>query len=220
MTATPPAEGLAQPFDSTTFSDPYAAYARLRKEASVHRIALPDRSPVWLVMGEADVRDGLTDRRLSVNRAHSRIGYKGFSLPPALDANLLNLDGDDHLRLRRLVSKGFTAHRVENLRSRVLSTVNRLADSLAEQQVADLVTDFAEPLPITVIGDLFAVPECDRAPFSRWVSNMLAPAHPSHVGQAVNDIHDFLTDLVAARRAAPGTISSPRSSPLATTGIS
>ncbi|GAA0365946.1 hypothetical protein [Streptomyces blastmyceticus] len=54
--------------------------------------------------------------KLSLNKAHSGSGYQGFSLPPALDANLLNIDAADHLRLRRLVSQGFTPRRVEELR--------------------------------------------------------------------------------------------------------
>ncbi|MFD9637622.1 cytochrome P450, partial [Streptomyces violascens] len=99
---------LPQPFDAAHFADPYATYERLRKEAPVHHIRLPDGTDVWLVLNESDVRAGLTDPGLSVNKAHAGNGYKGFSLPPALDANLLNIDPDDHLRLRRLVSKAFT----------------------------------------------------------------------------------------------------------------
>ncbi|MFH8787980.1 cytochrome P450 family protein [Streptomyces roseoverticillatus] len=198
---------LPRPFDAAFFTDPYPVYARLRAAGSVHRIALPDGSPARLVTHEADVRAALTDPRLSVNKAHSGSGYKGFALPPALDANLLNIDPADHLRLRRLVSKGFTPRRVEELRGRVRATADRLADALAgriaEEGSADLVTEFANPLPLTVIGDLLGVPEADRRPFSADVGTMFAPEHPAQVGEAVDRIHRFLLDLVAVRRAAP-----------------
>ncbi|WP_171163413.1 cytochrome P450 [Streptomyces sp. I05A-00742] len=195
---------LPRPFDAAFLADPYPGYARLRAAAPVHRIALPDGSPVWLVTREAHVRAWIADPRLSVNKARSGTGYRGFALPPALDANLLNIDPEDHLRLRRLVSRGFTPRRVESLRGRVEAAAGRLADGLAAAGGGDLVADYANPLPLTVIGDLLAVPEADRKPFSGWVATMLAPEHPGQIAEAVDLIHRFLVDLVAARRAAPG----------------
>ncbi|MEV6564799.1 cytochrome P450 family protein [Streptomyces kronopolitis] len=194
---------LSAPFDQEFFQDPYPTYARLREEGPVHRIALPDGSPVWLVTRECDVRAGLTDARLSVNKAHSTNGYRGFSLPPALDANLLNIDPDDHLRLRRLVSKGFTPRHVEQLRARVVTVAAQLADRLAEAGQADLVTTFANPLPLVIIGDLLAVPEADSRTFSGWVGAMFAPEYPGHTAEAIGHIHRYLVDLIAARRARP-----------------
>lgn len=208
MTSLPSTPALPRPFDTAFFTDPYPTYARLREAGPVHRIALPDGSPVWLVVREDDVRALLTDPRLSVNKTHSNTGYKGFSLPPALDANLLNLDSADHLRLRRLVSQAFTPRRVENLRARVQGAADRLADRLAQRLVtqpsADLVTEFANPLPLAVIGDLFDVPPPDRNPFSTWVGNMFAPEHPNQIAESIDHIHHFLIRLVAERRANPG----------------
>lgn len=202
------AQNLPQPFDAAFLADPYRGYARLREAAPVHRIALPDGSPVWLVLREADVRAWITDPRLSVNKARSGVGYKGFSLPPALDANLLNIDPEDHLRLRRLVSKGFTPRRVEDLGGLVQAAADRLADGLAADVAAhgsaDLVTAFSNPLPLVVIGNLLGVPEADRQPFSEWVGTMLMPEHPGQIVEAVGRVHRFLQELVAARRAAPG----------------
>jgi cytochrome P450 len=149
---------LPQPFDAAFLDNPYPRYAQLREESAVHRVALPDGSPIWLVVREEDVRAGLTDPRLSVNKRDSGIGYKGFSLPPALDANLLNVDPEDHQRLRRLVSKAFTARRVENLRGSVQAAVDRLADDLASQGGGDLVSTFSLPLP------LVASATCSRCP--------------------------------------------------------
>ncbi|MFJ2202737.1 cytochrome P450 [Streptomyces violaceusniger] len=199
-----PVGHLPQPFDTAFLDNPYPRYAELRQESAVHRVALPDGSPIWLVLREEDVRAGLTDARLSVNKAHSGIGYKGFSLPPALDANLLNIDPEDHQRLRRLVSKAFTARRVEGLRGSVQTAVDRLADELASQGGGDLVSTFSLPLPLMVIGDLLAVPEADRRRFSTWVSNMLTPESRQQIKEAVENIHAFLLDLVAARRGALG----------------
>ncbi|MCB5181258.1 cytochrome P450 family protein [Streptomyces antimicrobicus] len=200
--------GLPQPFGDAYRADPHAVFAALRAEAPVHRVQLPDGSHAWLVTREADVRAGLADPRLSVDKRHADAGYRGFSLPPALDANLLNLDGADHLRLRRLVSKAFTPRRVAALRPRIERAAEELAGGLAERIAAegraDLVAGFAAVLPLTVIGDLFAVPEADRVRFSGLAGRMLTPRRPQDVAEAVAGLHRLLVDLVAVRRADPG----------------
>ncbi|QID35498.1 cytochrome P450 [Streptomyces albus] len=199
---------LPQPFDESFRAMPHAVYNKLRDEKAVHRVALPDGTAVWLVTRDADVRAGLADRRLSVNKAHSTGGYQGYALPPALDANLLNIDHDDHIRLRRLVSQGFTPRRAEAMRAGIQAVADRLADRLEErlesEGTADLVHDFATPLPLTVVCDLFGVPEPDRRPFGSWVSTMLALESPQQVAEAVTSVHDFLRALVDERRKAPG----------------
>ncbi len=196
---TPPDTTLPCPFDASFFNDPYTTYARLRAEGAAHRLNTPEGSPIWLVPRERDVRAALSDPRLSVNKAHSTRGYRGFS-PPALDANLLNVDHSDHLRLRRLVSQAFTARRVEQLRTAIEGATHQLADAMEAVGVQDLAAVYANPLPITVIGDLLAVPDEDRLAFSSWVATMFAPDHPGQVGEAIHSIQEFLTNLVAERR--------------------
>ncbi|MEV8070536.1 cytochrome P450 [Streptomyces sp. NPDC085995] len=188
--------------------DPYAFYARLRARGSAHRVALPDGSPAWLVTHEADVRDGLAGQVFSVDKRNSTTGFKGFSLPPALDANLLNIGAEDHLRLRRLVGQGFGPRRVRELGGRIDDAVTALTDRLLGRVrvrgTADVVAEFARPLPLKVIGDILAVPERERADFSGWVATMLAPPGGAELARAIERIHAYLVDLVARRRAHPG----------------
>jgi cytochrome P450 len=199
---------LPQPFDESFRAMPHAVYSKLRDEGAVHQVALPDGAAAWLVTRDEDVRAGLADARLSVNKVHSAGGYQGFSLPPALDANLLNLDHDDHIRLRRLVAHGFTPRRAETMRAGIQEVAGRLADGVAERLdgdgTADLVREFTAPLPLTVVGDLFDVPEQDRQPFASWVTAMLAMESPQQVGAAIEGMHGFLRRLVADRRKALG----------------
>lgn len=81
MTRTTAPAALPQPFGEAFAADPHAVHARLRAAGPVHRVALPDGSPVWLVTREADVRHGLADPRLSVDKRHAGGDFKGFSLP-------------------------------------------------------------------------------------------------------------------------------------------
>ena len=100
--------------------DPYADYAALREAGPVHRISGTDGNPAWLVTRYDDVRQALADPRLSLDKSNGLPGnYRGLALPPALDANLMNLDPPDHTRIRKLVTEAFTTRRVEALLDRL-----------------------------------------------------------------------------------------------------
>jgi cytochrome P450 len=193
--------------DPAFMADPYRAYARWRANGRVHRTATPDGLPVWVVTRYPDVRAALSDPRLSLSKSHAKPGgYRGFSLPPALDANLLNLDPPDHTRLRRLVSKAFTPARTQALRPAVERHAGALLDAIADSGRADLIEEFAVPLPLTVIGELLGVPAEPRADFRRWTSVLIAPdpGEPSRGKEALSGIVRLLAGLIAAKRATPG----------------
>jgi cytochrome P450 len=193
-------------FDESFHADPFDAYARLREAGPVHRIALPDGAPVWMVTRYADVRAAFADPRLSLSKVHAAPGYQGMSLPPALDANLLNMDPPDHARLRRLVSRAFTARRVEGLRGRVRQVTDELLDAMAPRGNADLIADYAVPVPVTVICELLGIPQQDRAAFRTWTSAMISPdpAEPGAVKTATAGMLVSLLKVIALKRAEPG----------------
>lgn len=193
--------------DPAFMADPYSAYARWRQDGPVHRTATPDGLPVWVVTRYSDVRAALADPRLSLSKQHARPGgYRGFSLPPALDANLLNLDPPDHHRLRRLVARAFTPARTESLRPVIGQHAEGLLDAIASRGHADLIEEFAVPLPLTVIGELLGVPAGPRADFRRWTSALIAPdpSEPARGKEALTGIVRLLSELIAARRASLG----------------
>ncbi|MEV7003151.1 cytochrome P450 [Streptomyces sp. NPDC093982] len=185
---------------------PYDVYRRLRDTAPVHRIAGPDGSPAWLVTRYDDVRETLADPRLSLDKRHAAPGsYRGLALPPALDANLLNMDPPDHTRIRRLVGRAFTPRRVEQLRTPIRRTADRLLDALGPHGTADLIASYAAPLPITVICDLLGVPDQHRRDFREWTDALVAPdpARPQAAKEAVVAMLGFFTRLLADKRTEP-----------------
>ncbi|MFH8486375.1 cytochrome P450 [Streptomyces longisporoflavus] len=201
-------DGLAQSPDPADglLDDPYGTYARLRDTAPVHRIAGPDGSPAWLVTRYDDVRAALADPRLSLDKSHALPGaYRGFALPPALDANLLNMDPPDHTRIRRLVVKAFTSRRVESLRTPIRRTADELLDAVEPLGHADLVAAYAAPLPITVICDLLGVPAGHRPDFRSWTDALIAPdpARPQSAKEAVVAMLGFFTQLLDRKRKEP-----------------
>lgn len=166
------------------------------------KIALPDGSPVWLVTRYAEVRAAFADPRLSLDKRHAT-GWAGFTLPPALDANLLNMDPPQHTRIRSLVSQAFTPRRVEEMRPGVQRLADRLVDTLPAGGPVDLIAAYAEPLPIGVVGEMFDVPLEDLARLRGWTNDMVTGSRQA-AGAAIVSIHHFLSELVAHRRATPG----------------
>ncbi|MFF4448314.1 cytochrome P450 [Streptomyces sp. NPDC001502] len=185
---------------------PYDAYRHLRDTAPVQRIAGPTGEPAWLVTRYDDVRSALADPRLSLDKANAaESSYRGLFLPPALDANLLNMDPPDHTRLRRLVSRAFTPRRVEALRAPIRRTADRLLDALGTEGRTDLIAAYAAPLPITVICDLLGIPDDQRKDFRAWTNELISP-DPSRLQgakQAGGAMLAFFAELIAYKRRHP-----------------
>ncbi|MCZ4121895.1 cytochrome P450 family protein [Streptomyces sp. H39-S7] len=199
--------GAAPAFDpAELIDDPHTVYARLREAGPVHRITGTDGLPAWLITRYADVRRALADPRLALDKRNARPGgYQGLALPPALDANLLNMDPPDHTRIRRLVSQAFTPRRIEELRAPIRRIADDLLDALAPHGRADLIAGYAAPLPITVICDLLGVASADRQDFRSWTDALITPdpARPSGAREAIGNMLGYFTHLIADKRKHP-----------------
>ncbi|MXM64366.1 cytochrome P450 [Streptomyces sp. HUCO-GS316] len=203
-TTTPGPTPLVDPAE--LIADPYAVYARLREAGPVHRISGTDGLPAWLVMRYDDVRQALADPRLCLDKRNAKPGgYRGLALPPALDANLLNMDPPDHTRIRRLVSRAFTPRRIAQLREPIRKTADHLLDAIAPLGRADLIASYAAPLPITVICDLLGVAPSERHDFRSWTDALVAPdpERPERTKETVRAMLGFFAQLIADKRAAP-----------------
>jgi cytochrome P450 len=201
-------------FDQATVDDPYPLYARLRDEASVHRVTMADGRPGWLVTGYDAARQVLSDARLTkdlhrLDAAHPGAAPAGL-LHPLLARHMLASDPPDHTRLRKLVSYAFTPVRVEALRPRVQAITDELLDALDEapDEPVDLVDGFAFPLPIIVICELLGVPVGDRNRLRSLIAAVfaspMAPANDPEARAAADEIADYLRGVIGERRQNPG----------------
>ena len=155
----------ATPFtDPAVLADPYPALAALRESGPVHRLDGRLGVPVWVVTRYADVLAALSEPRLS-NDPQQAVDLEEALRGDFLSRSMIGADPPEHTRLRRLVSKAFTARRVEELRPRVQAITDTLLDRISPRGHAELVAEFALPLPVTVIGELLGVPEADRDRF-------------------------------------------------------
>jgi len=192
-------------------TNPYPAYAHLREHAPVHRTRLPSGVEAWLVTRYKDAKQALADPRLSKNPAHhdepahakGKTGIPG-ERKAELMTHLLNIDPPDHTRLRRLVSKAFTPRRVAEFAPRVQELTDHLIDRFAAKGEADLIHEFAFPLPIYAICDLLGVPREDQDDFRDWAGMMIRHGGGPRggVARSVKKMRGYLADLIHRKREA------------------
>jgi len=150
---------LLDPYDYDFHEDPYPYYRRLRDEAPLYR---NDERNFWALSRHKDVLQGFRNSTALSNK-------HGVSLDPISRndeahrvMSFLALDDPSHLRLRTLVSKGFTPRRIRELEGRVTEIAVQHLDTALEHETFDYVDDFAGKLPMDVISELMGVPEADR----------------------------------------------------------
>jgi nocardicin N-oxygenase len=195
----------AFPFGGTSGVVIDPMFARLRATEPVSRIRLPYGGEGWLLTRYADNRALLTDSRFSRAAAVGPDSPR-LTVEPAGGSAMTILDPPEHTRLRRLVAPAFTARRIEGLRPRVTAVAAELLNRmLATGPPADLVAAFALPLPITVICELLGVPLRDQPGFTALAGRLLSStAYPrTAVRAAVDELSDYLSDLIELRRAEP-----------------
>ena len=201
---TVPTTPLARPAE---LADPWPVLAALRESGPVRRVDPRLGVPVWVVARYDDVLAALSDPRLS-NDPHHAVALRSLLRGDFLSRSMIGVDPPEHTRLRRLVSKAFTARRVEALRPRVRQITDALLDRITPRGTAELIGEFALPLPITVIGELLGVPDADRERFRAWTDEVLDQPFDPHqdmarVAAARERMHGYLADLVEDKRTRP-----------------
>jgi cytochrome P450 len=194
----------------TFIQDPHSLYRRLRAQAPAHHVEIWAGAQAWLVTHYADARALLADPRLSKN-------WRGFTefFPPdthdpyrsLLNSHMLLQDPPDHTRLRRLITKEFTAASVRKMRRDVVEIADELLDRVAVaaagDAAVDLISSYAVELPLGVIGRLLGVPPDDRDRFRVHVEPLLTSNDSAELLAAENALIDLLTALIAQKRTLP-----------------
>jgi cytochrome P450 len=195
------------------FDNPYPFYEGIR-----HAGAFVPLAPNVMLTGRHAVIDALLpDRRMGKTYMPSVIARYGESAREqpvfqALERTFLMMNPPAHTRLRALLMKAFNARQIETLRTIAEETTESLIDAMAGKREADLVSEFAMPLPLQIICRLLDVPveegqrlgdaasllvsAFDLAPLS---ADALAKAN-----QAALDLEQYFGAVIAQRRATPG----------------
>ncbi|KUI04517.1 cytochrome [Mycolicibacterium acapulense] len=202
-------EIVLDPYDYDFHEDPYPYYKRLRDEAPLYR---NDELGFWALSRHQDVLQGFRNSTTLSNKF-------GVSLDPASRGphasktmSFLAMDDPDHLRLRTLVSKGFTPRRIRELEPRVteiaVQHLDVMLDKARSNETVDYVDEFAGKLPMDVISELMGVPEPDRVQVRAWADGVMhrdegvTDVPPSAVEASINLIV-YYQNMVAERRKKP-----------------
>jgi cytochrome P450 PksS len=194
--------------------DPYRVFAQMREHDPVLcQPGVDGETMIWFLTRHDDVAALLLDDERFVRDPRLALPedeLAAHQLPAplqAIDNHMLNRDGEDHRRLRRLVTKAFTPKVVEQLRPRIQAIADELLDAVESRGSMDLSAEYAFPLPITVIAELLGVPTADQNRFEEWSNAIITPViEPEALERFIGQMGEFvayLTDLFAARRADP-----------------
>lgn len=128
-------------------------------------------------------------------------------LARAIEHELLNMHGQAHARMRRLVGAAIRDRVEESLKDRIAEIAHELVDEMPDGGPIDLCAAFAEPLPGRVLGPLYGIPYGQAKDFNEWIriggrkSDALIAGEPIAEIEAANrSMHDYLRSLLAERR--------------------
>lgn len=164
------------PYHPDQCHDPYPMYAQMREQTPIFFSAVLN---MWVVTRHADITEIVQDTTHFSNR---RTINPISQMPPEVVAilaagfpqsrtGLVDSDPPAHTRIRRLVNKAFTPQRIAAMEPRIREWANVLVDTFVKKGTADLVKQFAYPLPRIVIADVVGVPRPDSAIFGQWADD-------------------------------------------------
>jgi cytochrome P450 family 142 subfamily A polypeptide 1 len=187
--------------DPHTFDDPYAVYQAVRDLDHLHYDAKND---LYIAGRYEDV--------FHISRENGTYCSR-FGVRPIIagDMSIITLDGDEHIRTRRLINAGFTPRRVRDLMPHVRELTNQLVDDIIDLGHIDFVEQFAIHVPLIIICELMGLNPEQRMKMYRWSDEMMAgdghsAADDPVLHAAANSFGEFAMmclELIAERRADP-----------------
>lgn len=160
------------PMTDEFIQDPYPWYQRMREQEPVF---WSDKSKQWMLTRWDDVNEVIRDISFGKKFQPAQRSWftkflkpENFSLLGATSHFMLRQDPPDHTRLRGLVNKAFTPKMIEQLRPHIETISHSLIDKVEAAGEMNLMTDFAFPLPVTVISEMLGVPPQDLHKIKDW----------------------------------------------------
>ena len=195
----------------------HAVFAQMRAhDPIIEQAGLDGTTPIWFVTRYEEVQQVLLDDEhfvrdpalvYSAEEREKIFGAPNEFIDSMMNNHMLNKDGEHHRRLRSLVSKAFTPKVIQNMRPRIEMIAGGLLDKVQANGRMELISDFAFPLPITVIAELLGIPLHNQNQFRTWSNAFVRPAITEEEQKAafllLQEFAAYMQNLVADRRLHP-----------------
>lgn len=202
--------------DPAFYGNPNAVYAALHAHCPTFYW---EQQKQWFVTGYDHVNGLLRDRRFGRQILHIASREElGLPAPePHLAAfdlaerySLLELEPPEHTRLRTLVNRAFVSRHVEKMKPEIEELANRLIDAFADKGEVELLSAFADIIPVTMIARMIGIPEDMGPQLLRWSHAYVrmymfgrTRADEDAAEQAAREFSDYVKTVIAERRAEP-----------------
>ncbi|MEU6576730.1 cytochrome P450 [Streptomyces sp. NPDC046805] len=204
--------GITRLYGEESETDSHDIYARLRKRyGTVAPVLLEGDIPAWLVLGYREIRRVLDnpsqfsrDSRIWRDWQEGRVPETSPLIPMlGWRPDCVSQDGEPHRRLRAAVTDNLQAVTGRGIRRHITHFANKQIDAFADAGRADLVTDFAEYLPMLVLTRVFGLAEREGRSLAES-SNQLMKGGADALAHNER-IMGVLAELAARKRAEPGS---------------
>ena len=201
-----------QPFEPPQLEDPYPFFDRARSEP-VFYSSLFD---AYVLTRYDDIISVLKNPKQfsSVNSLQSIVNFtpevvdilrKGFPF-----VSIINTDGERHQRLRAPFMKVFASEQLAKVEDSIRQIGDRLLDNFINDGRADIVKQFAHPLPLEVILTMYSVPLEIIPQVTQWAGNMtqlfsapLSPERQVECASSFISLQQYVASLIAEKRKSP-----------------
>lgn len=172
--------------------DPYPRLAELRAQCPVHR---DEAGGAWLVARMADARaifadnshaknpDRAEPEAVAIRRRRSTVP-DGLAFPDDQRASILELDGEEHARVRNPLVQALYA-RIATFEPHCIRIVEEALDRIEGRAEFDFMKELAEPVPVACIGHILGVPPETLATFRGWLDGIVQTFNPNRTAEDV-----------------------------------
>jgi len=203
--------------DEAVLQNPFPFYEMIREENPIH---FDKTLNAWLVSRYADVRQVLTDAESfsmelgwQTNYAHGFVEEfmeilerEGGGFFP----DVIMTDPPRHTRIRKLMEKAFTAHRVKSLEAGITDRVVKIIESLPDTGQIDGMKDLAFPLTIDILAEQLGIPDAHQGKIERWtlalsaqVGRMQSREEMLRNAADICELQNYIFAMIEARRETP-----------------
>ncbi len=199
-------ENIFKPRSGESWRNPYPMYQNLR---SNHPAYFVEDGSYWVFSRFQDVFNAARNPEIFSSQYGLTIEHNPSDLELGDATPIVFLDPPEHTQFRRIISKGFTPRKANEMTEDIHSFVSDAIDAIKEMESCDIIAELFKPLPSFVVSKYLGVPKSDRKNFDTWTEKIVAGA--VHNGDAENtgldaisELTNYFSEMISWRKKNPG----------------